>query len=526
MSPTREAESVPAVSRARALGPTYAFGFVQRLAATKKCAGVGLCVPIPVAVAVVAASRPNGEDEPTSAMAEPPKILIADDQIDILQALRLLLKGESWEVKAAQSPAEVVATVRANDFDAVLIDLNYSRDTTSGREGMDLLSMLQELDETLPVVVMTAWSSVEGAVEAMRRGARDYIEKPWANERLLLTLRNQVDYARAVRRSRRLEQQNERLALTDAPLLIAYSAQMKRVADLIERVAPFDATVLITGEHGTGKEVVARRLHALSRRAAAPLIPVNAGALADGVFESEFFGHERGAFTDAKSARAGCFELADGGTLFLDEIGTMPMGQQSKILRVLQTGEVQRVGSSRVKRVDVRLIAATNASLPDEVAMGNFREDLLYRINTVEIPMPPLRQRREDVKPLAELFLSAAVARHGRPPLRFSADAIRALESHRWPGNVRELEHAAERAVLFARSEEVTPSDLGLDSSAARVPGSQSLEEMPLEEVERHLIVRALERHHGSVSDAARHLGMSRSALYRRMDRYKLSADR
>jgi DNA-binding NtrC family response regulator len=444
-------------------------------------------------------------------------VLVADDQPDVREALRLLLKGEGFSVTPASSPAEIMAAIQGHDFDAVIMDLNYARDTTSGREGLDLLARIAGLDATLPVLVMTAWGSVEGAVEAIRRGARDYIQKPWDNARLLTTLRAQIDLARALRRSAKLESENARLG-HDAPSLVAESAAMQPVLRLIERVAASDANVLITGEHGTGKEVVARCLHARSDRAARSFVAVNAGALPEGVFESELFGHVKGAFTDAHADRLGCFELADGGTLFLDEIGNMPPGQQAKLLRVLQTGELHRVGSSKVRRVDVRVLAATNQSLEPPA----FRADLLYRLNTVEIRVPPLRERREDVVPLAEHFLAATRARYGNRATAFTDQAFRALLEHRWPGNVRELEHAVERAILLCQGARIDAADLGLQPRAG---GDAALDEMTLDDAERHLIERALARAGGNVSEAAARLGLSRSALYRRLARHGLGGE-
>ncbi|HEX2095295.1 MAG TPA: sigma-54 dependent transcriptional regulator [Longimicrobiaceae bacterium] len=451
---------------------------------------------------------------------ESPRVLVADDQIDVLEALRLLLKGEGFRIETATSPAGILAAVREQELDVVLMDLNYTRDTTSGREGLDLLGEIQALDATLPVVVMTAWGSVEGAVEAMRRGARDYVEKPWDNTRLVATLRSQVELGRALRRTQRLEQENRRLRSDGLPQMIAESRAMQPVLRLMERIGPSDAHVLITGEHGTGKDVVARWLHASSPRAGRPLVTVNAGAIAEGVFESELFGHVKGAFTDARADRVGAFELADGGTLFLDEIGTMPPEQQAKLLRVLQTGEFQRVGSSKTRRVNVRVISATNTDLPQAVAEGRFREDLLFRLNTVEIHLPPLRERREDIPLLAMHFLRRQADQYRKHLAGFDPEAMQALLGYGWPGNVRELEHTIERAVLLAQGTQIAPEDLNLRSR--RVAGAMSLEEMSLEDVERALIRKALERHGGNVSHAAEALGLSRSALYRRLQRYGL----
>jgi DNA-binding NtrC family response regulator len=448
-------------------------------------------------------------------------VLIADDQADVLAALDLLLRNEGFEVERASSPAGVLRSVGESEFAAVLMDLNYTRDTTSGVEGMDLLERLHTTDPTLPVVVMTAWGSVQGAVEAMRRGARDYIEKPWDNARLVSLLHTQIELGRALRQAQRLEEENRALRRTGLPQLIAESRAMRPVLTLLERVGPSVANVLVTGEHGTGKEVVARWLHAASPRAERALIVVNAGALSDGVFESEMFGHVKGAFTDAKTDRVGYVELADQGTLFLDEIGTMPATQQAKLLRVLQAGEFQRVGTSRVRRADLRVIAATNVDIAREVAEGRFREDLLYRINTVEIHLPPLRERTEDIPRLAMHFLAASTSRYGKRLTGIDPDALQTLVDYSWPGNVRERADGVERAVLMSTDEHIRPDDLGL---RPRGEGSARLEEMTLDEVERFLIRRALARCQGNVSRAADALGLSRSALYRRLQQHGITA--
>ena len=463
------------------------------------------------------------------------RVLVADDQQDVLDSLRLLLKGEGYDVETATSPAAVVETVRSHELDAILMDLNYARDTTSGREGLDLLEQLRSIDPTLPVVVMTAWASVEVAVEAMRRGARDFVEKPWDNARLLSILATQVELARALRKGRRLEAENRMLRGMSRPgagtdRLIAGSPAMRPVMELIERIGPSEANVLITGEHGTGKSLVARVLHEQSNRADQPFVTINTGALSDTIFESELFGHVRGAFTDAREDRVGRFEMADGGTLFLDEIANITLAQQAKLLRVVETGELERVGSSRTRRVDVRILSATNADLGDEVGAGRFRQDLLFRLNTVNLHLPPLRDRREDVEPLAERFLERHAQRYRKSVERFDEGAVRALREYRWPGNVRELDHAVERGVLMARGPAVAAEDLFLDrafDAAALLGGSAaggkpSLEEMTLEEAEKVMIERALERHDGSVTEAAKTLGLSRSALYRRLEKYEI----
>jgi DNA-binding NtrC family response regulator len=449
-----------------------------------------------------------------------PRVLIADDQADVLEALKLLMKGEGYQIETVNSPGRLMDAVEAGEFDLVLMDLNYTRDTTSGQEGLDLVPKIHAVDSTLPMVVMTAWGSIELAVEAMRRGARDFVPKPWENARLLNIVRTQIDLCRSLRKEQRLAAENELLRASGRPTMIADAPSMKPVLQLITRVGPSDANVLITGEHGTGKEVVAQTLHALSGRAAKPMVTVNVGGLAEGVFESEMFGHVKGAFTDAKTDRVGRFDLADGGTLFLDEIANVPLNQQAKLLRVLETGQLEPVGSSRTRRVDVRILSATNANLTEDAAAGRFRQDLLFRLNTIEIHLPPLRDRREDIATLASHFLGVHAGRYRKNMTGFDNAAMQALREHRWPGNVRELDHAVERGVLMAQKSVVSAADLGLAPGRDASGQVGRLEDMSIEEVESFLIRKALTRYTNNVSQAANALGLSRSALYRRMQRY------
>ncbi len=447
------------------------------------------------------------------------RILVADDQPDVLEAVRLLLKREGYKIESAESPQQALQMVENRDYDAAIIDLNYTRDTTSGQEGLELLAKIQAIDSMLPVIVMTAWGSVDIAVEAMRRGARDFIQKPWENERLSSIVRTQLELSEAIRRGQRLEAENQLLRGDNLPTMIAQSPAMQPVLDLISRVGPSDANVLIAGEPGTGKEVVARTLHAISGRANKPMVTVNAGGLAEGVFESELFGHIKGAFTDAKMDRVGRFELADTGTLFLDEIANVPMNLQAKLLRVLEVGEMERVGSSKTKKVDVRVISASNANLPEEVQNGRFRQDLLFRLNTIEIHLPPLRERRDDIAPLANHFLGIHARRYRKAITGFDHNALQAMYDHPWQGNVRELNHVVERAVLMAQENAIKASDLALRAGSTVSP---RLEDMSLEDVEEFLIKKALARYGGNVSHAASALGLSRSALYRRLQRFGL----
>jgi DNA-binding NtrC family response regulator len=447
------------------------------------------------------------------------RVLIADDQPDVLEALRLLLKGEGYKIETANAPAAIIEMLEERDFDVLLMDLNYARDTTSGQEGLDLLSRIQKIDSTLPVIVMTAWGSVDLAVEAMRRGARDFVQKPWENERLMTILKTQMELGQALRKGQRLEAENQALRNDKRPRLIAESAVMKPVLEMVSRVGPSEANVLITGENGTGKGVVAQILHTISERASKPMVTVNIGGLSEGVFESELFGHVKGAFTDAKTDRVGRFEMAEGGTLFLDEIANLPVKHQPKLLRVLETGEFERVGSSKTRRANVRIISATNADINEEVAGGRFRQDLLFRLNTVEIHLPPLRDRREDIPILALHFLRQHAQRYRKNLEGFDDTAMQALMRYAWPGNVRELDHSVERGVLMALGATLEARDLGLQSGREV---SRRLEDMSLEEVEGFLIQKTLAQCDGNVSRAAEKLGLSRSALYRRLQRFGL----
>ena len=446
------------------------------------------------------------------------RILIADDQRDVLEALRILLKGEGYQTDAVTSLAGIFSALGKKDYALLMMDLNYTRDTTSGQEGLEVIPKIQEIDNTLPIVVMTAWATINLAVEAMKRGARDFVPKPWDNERLLAIVRTQIELAGALRKGRKLEAANQ-LLRGGMPNLIAEAPAMRPVVDMIPRVAPSDANILITGENGTGKGLVAQALHALSPRNSHSMITVNMGGLSETLFESELFGHVKGAFTDAKTDRAGRFELADEGTLFMDEIANIPLNQQAKLLRVIEAGEFERVGSSKTLRSNVRIISATNANLHDEVAAGRFRQDLLFRLNTIEIALPPLRDRREDIMPLANNFLQQHARRYRKEITGFDESARERLLQHSFPGNVRELDHVIERAVLMTQDRQVKARDLGLTSAGG---DSRSLEEMSLEEVEAFLIKKALARNDGNARKAAEALGLSRSAFYRRLQQYGL----
>jgi DNA-binding NtrC family response regulator len=446
------------------------------------------------------------------------RILIADDQRDVLEALRILLKSEGHQTEAVTSIAGILNALEKKDYALLMMDLNYTRDTTSGQEGLEVIPKILEVDNTLPIVVMTAWATIDLAVEAMKRGARDFVPKPWDNERLLAIVRTQIELAGALRRGRKLEAENQ-LLRGSAPKIIAESVAMRPVLEMISRVAPSDANILITGENGTGKGLVAQALHALSPRAGKSMITVNMGGLSETLFESELFGHVKGAFTDAKTDRAGRFELADESTLFMDEIANIPLSQQSKLLRVIETGEFERVGSSKTLHANVRIISATNANLKEEVGAGRFRQDLLFRLNTIEIALPPLRDRREDIMPLASNFLRQHAQRYRKQIGGFDEPVRQRLLQHSFPGNVRELDHVIERAVLMSQGPQIKASDLGLTTGAS---DSARLEDMSLEEVEAFLIKKALARADGNARRAAEALGLSRSAFYRRLQHYGL----
>jgi DNA-binding NtrC family response regulator len=446
------------------------------------------------------------------------RVLIADDQRDVLEALRILLKGEGHQTESVTSVSGIFNALQQRDYALLMMDLNYTRDTTSGQEGLEVIPKIQALDSTLPIVVMTAWATIDLAVEAMKRGARDFVPKPWDNARLLTIVRTQIELASALRKGRKLEAANKLLG-GNVPNLIADAPSMRPVIEMISRVAPSDANILITGENGTGKSLIAQALHALSPRASHSMITVNMGGLSETLFESELFGHVKGAFTDAKTDRAGRFELADESSLFMDEIANIPLNQQPKLLRVIETGEFERVGSSKTLHANVRIVSATNSNLADEVAAGRFRQDLLFRLNTIEIALPPLRDRREDIIPLANNFLSQHAQRYRKELVGFDETARDRLLQHSFPGNVRELDHVIERAVLMSRGSHLKAADLGLTSGGGE---SKTLEDMSLEEVEAFLIKKALARNNGNARKAAEALGLSRSAFYRRLQQYGL----
>lgn len=447
------------------------------------------------------------------------RILVADDQADVRTALRILLKEDGYSVDEADSPTAVIEAMAGAPFDLVLLDMNYTRDTTSGKEGMDLLAKLRQIDDQLPIVVLTGFGTVELAVDAMRAGARDFIQKPWDNDRMLATVRTQIELVSAVRRGQRLEQENKLLRTSPTAQLIAKSRTMQPVLEALERVAATDANVLITGEHGVGKDVIAGEIHRRSPRNDKTFVSINLAALPEHTADSELFGHVRGAYPEAYEDRVGRLELAEGGTLYLSELCGATDAVQQKLLRFVESGRIERVGSSRVREINARVIAATSADTKAEMEAGRLRGDLFYRLNTIELRVPPLRERRDDILPLADLALEQFSARYRKSLLGFDDEARRLLLEHRWPGNIRELMHAVERAVIRADGPAVGIADLGI---RRELEDMANIEQMSLDDAEAYLIKRALARCNGQVNLAARELGLSRSGLYRRLEKFNI----
>jgi DNA-binding NtrC family response regulator len=442
------------------------------------------------------------------------KILVIDDNEDVLFALNLLLKPLVEDIRVAKNPEQIDRFYDLLHPDVVLLDMNFTRDAISGEEGFEWLEHILHRDAQAVVILMTAYADADKAVRALKSGATDFITKPWDNSKLLATLFAGVELSQERHKNRLLEQRMEVAAATEAPTLIGESPVMQRVIQTVEQVAPTDANVLILGENGTGKDVIARQLCALSHRAAKPFVSIDLGSVPEQLFESELFGYEKGAFTDARKAKAGRMETASGGTLFLDEIGNLPLPLQAKLLAALERREISRIGSTQVTPIDVRLLCATNADIHTEVAEGRFREDLLYRINTIEITIPPLRERGEDIILLAEHFLATYAHKYNKVVKELNRDARQRLLRHTWPGNVRELMHAVERAVLLAKGSSLCAQDFVLKDSSRRTSQTQTLN---LERLEQEAIERAMNIAGGNVTKAAELLGITRFALYRKL---------
>ncbi|MFB6247892.1 MAG: sigma-54-dependent transcriptional regulator [Salinibacter sp.] len=465
---------------------------------------------------------------PDAAPAADGRVLVVDDKRDVLTALRLLLKEYVDVVHTATDPSSIPTLLREHEYDAILLDMNFRQDASSGREGFEWLDKIQDLDPEAVVLMITAYGDVEKAVRAMKEGASDFIVKPWDDADLVAS----VQAAIKLRRTRAAAEADA----PDAPSspapsdetpgfegILGESEGMRSVFTLIEKVAGTDANVLVLGENGTGKELVARAVHRRSARSDGPFVTADLGALSPSLFESELFGHVEGAFTGAEADRAGRFEAADGGTLFLDEIGNVPQELQKKLLTVLQRREVTRVGDVEARPVDIRLVCATNQPLYDQMDEGTFRQDLLFRINTVEIELPPLRDRGDDVLLLARRFLDEYATKYDAAVEGFTEEARAALRDYHWPGNVRELKHTVERAVILSEADRIGPDDLRFSAPSPEASSDDArLETLDLDQLEQAAVRQALSKHGGNVSEAARELGISRRALYRRIEKYGL----
>lgn len=457
------------------------------------------------------------------------KLLLVDDDPDVLLAARLLLKRHVGAVDIEKNPEKLPFLLNNNRYDAIVLDMNFQRDVSSGREGFAWLDRILDIDPKARVVLFTAYGDVEMAVRAIKAGAVDFVLKPWQNDKFLDTIRGAVKGKKEELEELEDAQKSTRKKGSQGSTTIIGSA-MRPILDTVEQVAPTDANVLILGENGTGKDLIARAIHDNSHRKDKPFVSVDVGALTESLFESELFGHVKGAFTDARDDRAGRFEEANGGTIFLDEIGNLTPSQQARLLTVLQQRQVTRVGSNKARALDVRLICATNADLNERVAERGFRQDLLYRINTIELHLPALRERPSDIGPLAEFFLKKYAKQYNRPVSGLSPALLAEMKQYRWPGNVRELQHAVERAVILARPDAARPD---ISSGTLLEPAnfvfrkdgnaaSPVNETLQLEDMERQLIQQAMQKHRGSITDVARELGVSRQALYRRLEKFGL----
>lgn len=453
------------------------------------------------------------------------KILIVDDNEDLLKAAKMFLKRHFAQVDIEKNPEAIPALMHNEDYDVILLDMNFTKDVSSGSEGYYWLGKILELDPSAVVVLITAYGDVQMAVKAIKAGATDFVLKPWENEKLLATLYSSM-------RLRESRDQIETLKIKNQEInqelnkrfseIIGQSTAMQRIFQTIDRVAQTDANVLILGENGTGKELIARAIHRNSSRSHESFVGVDLGSITETLFESELFGHKKGAFTDAKEDRAGRFELANGGTLFLDEIGNLSMPLQAKLLTVLQNRRVSRVGANKETPINIRLISATNMPLYDMVKENRFRQDLLYRINTIEIEIPPLRERLEDIPLLANHFLKYYAEKYNKTVSKISDAAAVRMHKHPWPGNIRELQHAIERAVILSNNPVLQPEDFNLSNTGPKEDGQLSLEQYNLEEVEKLLIRKVLKKYNGNITQAAAELGLTRSSLYRRLEKHGL----
>lgn len=452
------------------------------------------------------------------------RILVVDDDEDVLQAARLFLKRHVASVETEKNPKALPTLLRNNTYDLILLDMNFTEDVGSGEEGFHWLERIREIDPSIAVILITAYGDIDKAVRAVKSGATDFVLKPWQNEKLLATVLSALKLTDSKRQIESLKEQQKQLSKDFDQFygdIIGRSPAMLQVFQTIEKVAATDANVLILGENGTGKELIARALHRRSHRKERVFINVDLGSITENLFESELFGHTKGSFTDAKEDRAGRFEVANGGTLFLDEIGNLPVNLQSKLLTVLQSRKVTRVGSSTSKSVDIRLVCATNQSLNEMVADGSFRQDLLFRINTIELHLPPLRDRLEDIPLLVEHFVKMYSKKYKKEAKSVSEATYQKLRQYSWPGNVRELQHSVERAVILSDTMELVPGDFLLTREQTAQEELQ-IEDYNLEEVEKMLLRKALRKHEGNITKTAEELGLSRASLYRRLEKYGL----
>ncbi|PRY85265.1 sigma-54-dependent transcriptional regulator [Mongoliibacter ruber] len=453
------------------------------------------------------------------------KILIIDDNEDLLFAAKMLLKKHAKEVSIEKDPRRIPFLINNNSYDVILLDMNFTEDTTSGKEGFHWLKQIKEIDPKAVVILITAFGDVEMAVQALKEGATDFILKPWQNEKLLATLtsasrlKDSYNQVEKLNKKQKQLQSDAKKPYTD---IIGQSASMKNIFSIIDKVAQTDANVLILGENGTGKELIARAIHDRSHRKDEIFVGVDMGAITETLFESELFGHKRGAFTDAKDDRAGRFEIADNGTLFLDEIGNLSMPLQSKLLTVLQRREVTRIGTNKAIPVDIRLICATNMHVHEMVMENTFRQDLLYRINTVEIFLPPLRERHDDIPALADHFLKVYSQKYRKDFVGFTSSGMQLLQRYNWPGNIRELQHAIERAIIMAEGNELDSRDFFFLSAKPTNEKISTPASYNLDEVEKTTIQRAIDKNGGNISKAAKELGLTRASLYRRLEKYGL----
>lgn len=457
------------------------------------------------------------------------RILIADDDINIIAGLKYLLNDIGYEIVAVTTPEAAIASVQSQAIDLILLDMNFQHDTTSGKEGISLVEQITAIESSVPIIVMTGWATIDIAVEAMQAGAKDFLQKPWKNERILNAIETQISLANSYKQTERLSQQNQLLIAQPHPEnrqgIIAKSAVMKELLSTLDNLAQSDMSILLTGDNGTGKSMLAAYVHKVSRRSPHSFVAVNMGAIPENLFESEMFGHKKGAFTDAKENRIGRFEMADNGTLFLDELANIPISQQAKLLRVLEEQKFEAVGSNKSMHADVRIISATNSNLLAEIEKKNFRQDLYFRLNTIELRVPSLAERIEDIPELANYFLSAFSRKYHKSCPKLSASALIKLQQYHWPGNIRELSHMMERALFTCNGEVIEADMINLITAAgihSKLPDSVERSLLSLEEVEKKTIISRLKHYNNNATETAKSLGLSRSGYYRRMSKYEL----